>query len=111
MASSTISLTVSHRGVTHSLSLLPDSTLAALHASLEELTGVPPSLQKLLYKGKKITGDDDASIQQAGLKNGLKIQMLGSTIQEIGGLKAEENQQQKKNRILRDRALKAPMKV
>lgn len=92
------------------LSLLPNSTLASLYAQLEELTGVPPSLQKLLYRGKK-AAEDTAVITEAGIRNGLKIQMLGSTQQEIGGLHAVESEQQRINRVLRERALKAPAKV
>lgn len=110
MSSQPISFIVTLRGTQHPLSLLPDSTLASLYAQLEELTSVPPSLQKLLYKGKKTLGDD-ATIAQAGIKDGLKVQMLGSTPQEIGGLKATEDEQQRRNRILRERALKAPTKV
>jgi hypothetical protein len=110
MSSQLISFTVTHRGTAHPLALLPDSTLSHVYARLEELTGVPPSLQKLLYKGKKTLGDD-ATIQQAGIINGLKVQMLGSTLQEMDGLKAVEDEQQKRNRIMRERALKAPAKV
>jgi hypothetical protein len=77
---------------------------------LEELTGVPPPLQKLLYKGKKPLGGD-ATIAQAGIKDALKMQMLGSTPAEIGGLQAAENEQQRRNRIMRERALKPPVKV
>jgi hypothetical protein len=77
---------------------------------LEELTGIPPSLQKLLYKGKKSLQDDTA-IAAAGIKDGLKLQMLGSTPQEIGGLKSAEDEQQRINRIMRERAMKAPVKV
>jgi hypothetical protein len=110
MSTQPISFIVTHRGTQYSLSCLPDSTLALLHTQLEELTSVPPSLQKLLYKGKKTLGYD-ATIAQAGIKEGLKVQMLGSTPQEIGGLKATEDEQQKRNHILRERALKAPTKV
>jgi hypothetical protein len=110
MSSPLISFAVTHRGTAYPLCFLPDSTLASLHVQLEELTGVPPSLQKLLYKGKKAFGDD-TTIAQAGIKEGLKVQMLGSTPQEIGGLKAAEDEQQKRNRLLRERAMKAPMKV
>lgn len=110
MSSSPISFTVTHRGTAHPLSVLPETTLAAFHTTLEELTGVPPALQKLLYKGKKNV-DDEATIGQAGIKNGLKVQMLGSTMQEISGFKKEENEQQRKNRILKERAMKAPTKV
>ena len=110
MTSESISFTVTHRGTAYPLTLLPDATLTSLNARLEELTGVPPSLQKLLYKGRKTLGDD-ASIQQSGIKSGSKVQMLGSTLDEIGGLKAVEDEQQKRNRIMRERATKAPTKV
>lgn len=106
-----IALTVTHRGTSYPLSLLPDSTLAALHDQLEDLTSVPPSLQKLLYKGKKPTHGLDATevtVTQAGLKDGLKVQMLGLTTQELGSLQAVEDGQRKRDRILRERALKTP---
>jgi len=112
--SSSISLTVSFRGTPHVLSLLPDSTLAALHSRLEELTEVPPHLQKLLYKGKKALGESDAgemTLVQAGLNDGTKVQMLGSTTKDLDGMKTVENENQRRERIMRERALKAPVKV
>ncbi|KAJ7280377.1 WLM-domain-containing protein [Mycena rebaudengoi] len=112
MADQPISLIVSHRGVQHRLSLLPESTLAALHATLEELTTVPPSLQKLLYKNStKGSHESDKTLREAGLKDGTKIQMVGSTLEELGGMQAKEAEQRKRDRILRERALKAPVKV
>ncbi|KAF8147765.1 WLM domain-containing protein [Mycena galopus ATCC 62051] len=108
----TISLTVAHRGVQHRLSVLPDSTLDDLHATLEELTTVPPSMQKLLYKNSpKGAHDELMTLRQAGLKDGTKIQMVGSTLQELDSLQAKEAEERKRNRILRERALKAPVKV
>ncbi|KAF8159365.1 WLM domain-containing protein [Crassisporium funariophilum] len=109
-----ISLTVTFRGKHHALLVLPDSTLAALHARLEELTEVPPLLQKLLYKGKKSTRDNDVhetTLVQAGLKDGTKVQMLGSTTHELDGLRAVENENTHRERIMRERALKAPVKL
>ncbi|KAF7969245.1 hypothetical protein HWV62_27892 [Athelia sp. TMB] len=103
-------MSMNHRGSVYPLSLLPSSTLASLYTQLEELTGVPPSLQKLLYRGKK-AAEDASVITEAGIRNGLKIQMLGSTQQEIGGLHAVESEQQRINRILRERALKPPVKL
>lgn len=107
-----MNLTVSHRGQTYTLSLLPDDTLAALQAKLEELTLTPPLLQKLLYKGKTNKNlDDQITLTQAGLKDGMKIQMLGTTSKELDGMKAVENEQHKRDRIMRERALKGPTKV
>lgn len=107
-----MNLTISHRGQSYSLSLLPDDTLAVLHARLEELTSTPPQLQKLLYKGKNSKAlDDQVTLTQAGLKDGMKIQMLGTTANELDGVKAVEDDQQKRDRIMKERALKGPTKV
>ena len=114
MASDSISFTVTFRGVPHALSIPPATTLAELHLQLEELTGVPPALQKLLYKNKKSPGNNDIeqmTVSDAGLKNGIKVQMLGSTTQDLDGLRAVENEHSRAERILRERALKAPVKV
>lgn len=109
----TISLSITYRGSIYPVSISPDSPLESLHAILEELTSVPSSLQKLLYKGKnsRASSDGEITVEHAGLKDGMKIQMLGTTTQELGSLKATEAQEQKRDRILRERALKAPTKV
>jgi hypothetical protein len=113
-----ISLAISHRGRTYQLSLLPTSTLSALQTQLEQLTSVPPGFQKLLYHGKKKSetiqqesGALSPTLLQAGLKDGMKVQMLGSTAQELEGLKAAEDGMKKRNRMLQERALKTPTKV
>ncbi|RDB15370.1 hypothetical protein Hypma_004666 [Hypsizygus marmoreus] len=114
MSSSTpITFTVAFRGTPHALSCLPDSTIAALQARLEELTDVPPSLQKLLLKGKNVVAQnrDETTLIQAGFKNGLKLQMLGSTSRELSSLQSVESEQRKRERILRERALKPQAKL
>lgn len=106
-----IEIIVSHRGRQYHLSLLPHDNIALLRARLEGLTSVPPSLQKLLFKGQKPNLQDIDTLAQAGLKSGIKVQMLGSTTEELGRTLAAENEHQRKERILRERALKAPVKV
>ncbi|XP_006461763.1 hypothetical protein AGABI2DRAFT_178790 [Agaricus bisporus var. bisporus H97] len=66
------------------LDLPLDKTLTDLQARLHEVTSVPPSNQKLLWKGKKAVGDETALIPliQAGFKDGVRVQMLGSTEQQ-----------------------------
>ncbi|KDQ61471.1 hypothetical protein JAAARDRAFT_511389 [Jaapia argillacea MUCL 33604] len=109
-STSTISLTVTHRGTSYQLHLLPDTTLAILHARLEELTSVPPEHQKLLYKGKK-SGTEDSLLEKLGLKDGMKVQMLGSTAEEVGGMRAVEDERMRRERIMRERASKPQFKV
>ncbi|KAG6902553.1 hypothetical protein C0995_014942 [Termitomyces sp. Mi166 len=115
-SSSPLSFTVSYRGTPHALSLLSESTLSSLQARLEGLTQVPASLQKLLHKGKNLLGTDpdawdQTTLAQAGFKNGLKIQMMGSTSQELTSMQSTEDEQRKRERILRERALKPQVKL
>ncbi|KAG6816052.1 hypothetical protein H0H87_008968 [Tephrocybe sp. NHM501043] len=117
MSSSTpISFSVSYRGTIHTLSLLPESTLSVLQARLEELTRVPTSVQKLLHRGKNLLGSDSShrdqtTLSQAGFRNGLKIQMMGLTSQELASMQSTENEQRKRERILKERALKPQAKL
>jgi hypothetical protein len=105
-----ITFSVAYRGTTHPLSFSPSTTLAHLHAHLEQLTSVPQPMQKLLYKGKK-AGNNDTTLAQAGFRNGMKIQMLGSTAAQVGALKAVEDERSKRERIMQERLLKPQAKV
>jgi hypothetical protein len=113
-SSSTSRISISYRGTTYPLSLPADSTLLDLQHELETLTSVHPPQQKLLYKGKTTVAKDDpqtVTLAQAGLRDGVKVQMLGVTSQELSSLKAAEEQHHKRERVLHERALKKPVKV
>ena len=102
---------VSHRGNIHPLSLLPDETLAVLQTRLEELTSVPPPQQKLLYKGKKPSHGESTTLQDAGFKDAMKVQLLGATAEELGGMRKAEDEQRRRENIMRERAVKGTVKV
>ncbi|KAJ3508150.1 hypothetical protein NMY22_g16707 [Coprinellus aureogranulatus] len=107
-----IDFSVSYRGTTHRLSLEPDTPLSELEARLQSLTGVPSGLQKLIFKGKKAQQQGEhVTIAELGIKNGVKIQMLGTTNQELDGLKNVESEQQRRARIMRERAMKPQYKA
>jgi len=55
---------------------------------------------KATLQGQKGIGDD-TTIVQAGIKEGLKVQMLGSTPQEIGGLKLRKTSNEEESPIAR----------
>lgn len=105
-----VSLTISYRGTSYPISLTVHDTLDTLQRQLQELTSIPPFHQKLLYKGRQNV-PASASLEEAGLRNGMKVQMLGSTSQELGGLKAAEDEERRRNEAMRQRALKGPTKV
>ncbi|KZV81729.1 WLM-domain-containing protein [Exidia glandulosa HHB12029] len=111
--SSSLKLTVTHRGKPYELSFDSSATLADLQAHIAELTDVPVEFQKLLYgkgKGKKKAGDDE-TLADAGLHDGVKIMLLGSTRGEMDGLKATENEKHKREAILAARARTPTTKV
>lgn len=116
MSHEDIKLNITFRGTSHTISVPNDAPVSAIHARLEALTSVPSSLQKLIYKGKKIQPRQDDSepeptIAEAGLRDGIKVQMLGSTAEELKQLNAADSAHQKKERILRERALKPQVKL
>jgi hypothetical protein len=110
MAEGLIVLHVTHRSNPYEVALSPEATLADLQAQLENLTGVPPHMQKLLYKGRKAVSTGD-SIQSAGLSNGLKVTLLGNPEKAIEGLLEEEKEQKRREEIVKARAAKARPQV
>lgn len=111
LAENSLNFSVSYRGQTHNLNLPADTPVLTLQVQLNDLTGVPPTLQKLIYKGKKAQKGEDATIADVGIKNGAKVQLLGTTTQELDGLKSAESEQQRRERIMRERAMKPQYKV
>ncbi|KAH8833168.1 WLM-domain-containing protein [Flagelloscypha sp. PMI_526] len=109
--STTFNFSVSFKGTSYPLALTPDTTMKDLQLHLEELTQIPPHLQKLIYKGKKASAQDDLSIRDNGIKNGTKIQMIGTTPTTLSDINAATNEKEKRERIMRARALKAPVKL
>lgn len=71
---------------------------------LEELTSIPPSLQKLLYKSKKLRLPPDATLEEASLKFGVKVQLLRSTEWELGGMKKAVVKKRRREEILSQRS-------
>lgn len=106
-----IDITISHNGQSYALSLSADTTFSHLQAKLNELTLIPPANQKLLYKGRKPNVSGDAAISDAGIKSGTKVQLLGSTAQELGKLQQVESEYQRRERIMKERASKPQAKV
>lgn len=111
---SSIQIQLSHRGTSHSLTLSSGATLATLKSEISSLTNVPPTNQKLLYKGKKPAHSNDeenVTLEQAGFKDGFKVQMLGNTEEELGGMRKVEDEQKRRERIMAERMAKGTVKV
>jgi hypothetical protein len=101
-----ITLSVSFRGSQHTLSIPVDSTTQELAHELEGITSVPAHLQKLIYKGKKAT-QDETTLEDAGLKDGMKIQVLGPLAAELGDMQKAEAEKRRREDIMKAREAKA----
>lgn len=110
MDSRQITLNITHRSQTYSLSLEAGATLSDLQERLAELTSVPPHLQKLLYKGKK-SSHSDIALHDAGITNGMKITLLGNPEGTIEALREAQKQMKRKEDIVRARESAAKPKV
>ncbi|CAO1615792.1 unnamed protein product [Sympodiomycopsis kandeliae] len=88
-------LEISHRNTKSSLDLPAESSLLDLRQRIFELTSVPPANQKVLpkpAKGIKLT-DDTQSLEQAGLKDGISLMVLGATAAEVGQIQHQEQEE------------------
>jgi hypothetical protein len=96
-------ISVSHKGKNYTVRVELTDTVSSIQAQLEELTSVPIENQKLMFKGKKTPAKGDDSLESFGLKDGVKVQMLGPTAEDVKGLMAVEEQKRRTEQILRDR--------
>ena len=62
-----------------SLELPPTTTVGQLRQTLQQRTNVPPTMQKLMFKGQM--KDDTKTLAEVGVKDGAKLMMIGSTVQ------------------------------
>lgn len=94
---------VSHKGKNYAVQVDLTNTISSFQAQLEELTSVPVGNQKLLFKGKKTPASGNDTLETFGLKDGIKVQMLGTTAEEVSGLRAVEEEKKRKEQILKNR--------
>ena len=108
-----ITITITHRGSSYPITISPSSLLTDLQDRIDELTDVPVSHQKLIFKGKKAARQvpDDETVEAAGLKDGVKVMLVGGTRQEVGGMQREEDEARRRERIDRERRAKPQAKV
>ena len=79
---------VTHRKDVLQLSMPPTATVLQLHLKLEELTGIQPTMQKVMFKGG--LKDKTKTLQEVGIKNGVKMMLVGSKQDDVAKLKEAE---------------------
>lgn len=74
---------VSYQGNNLELTQLdPQSTIGQLKEHLQQRTGVPPSLQKLLHKGRRLV-EDAKTLSELGFNDKTKLMLMGSAPQQV----------------------------
>lgn len=64
----------------YDVSATAETTIADFKKQLQELLGVPDSMQKLMYKGLL---QDNQTFKAAGVTKGAKIMLVGSTLNDV----------------------------
>uniref|UniRef100_A0A8C4GVZ4 Ubiquitin family domain containing 1 n=2 Tax=Dicentrarchus labrax TaxID=13489 RepID=A0A8C4GVZ4_DICLA len=64
----------------YDLKIPVDNTGAKLKESIHSLTGLPPAMQKVMYKGLL---PEDKTLREIKITNGAKIMVVGSTINDV----------------------------
>ncbi|KAJ8323034.1 Ubiquitin domain-containing protein ubfd1 [Batrachochytrium dendrobatidis] len=75
-----ISIKVAFGKTSHVIPLTGSNLVKDLKLALSELTGIEPSMQKLLFKGVL---KDDQTIAEANIKDGSKVMMMASTAKDL----------------------------
>jgi len=76
-----VKFVVNYKKQNHDIEFGIDQTLSELRVHLANLTGVAAALQKLMYKG--LVKDDAKTLRELGIKDGVKLMLVGSTINEV----------------------------
>eukprot|EP00118_Oscarella_pearsei_P026708 m.310319 g.310319 ORF g.310319 m.310319 type:complete len:270 (+) comp50883_c0_seq1:88-897(+) len=76
-----VSLKVVYRKTTFQVTRSLGSTVGELKAHLQDLTGVPSGMMKLMYKGS--LNDDARLLKDVNLFNGAKMMVVGSTANDL----------------------------
>eukprot|EP01111_Echinosteliopsis_oligospora_P006047 TRINITY_DN2001_c2_g1_i1.p1 TRINITY_DN2001_c2_g1~~TRINITY_DN2001_c2_g1_i1.p1 ORF type:complete len:286 (+),score=112.30 TRINITY_DN2001_c2_g1_i1:67-924(+) len=76
-----IAFTVVFKKQTFPITYGAERTVGDLRIEIAKVTGIPAGLQKLMLKG--MLKNDSETLSAAGIKNGVKIMLIGSTIQDV----------------------------
>lgn len=76
-----LSVTVTHSSEKHDLLIMPqqgdgEPTVQDLAQAVEEVTGLPPPFQKLIFKGKSLK-EMETPLSALGIQNGCRVMLIG----------------------------------
>uniref|UniRef100_A0A023FRM2 Putative ubiquitin-specific protease n=1 Tax=Amblyomma cajennense TaxID=34607 RepID=A0A023FRM2_AMBCJ len=91
---SVVPLVVMYNKRRYDVKVALSAKMAALKEELQRLTGVPPAMQKLIYKGAP-KPDDAKSLLELNLSANAKLMLVGSTLDDVLNLEVPTPEQLK----------------
>jgi len=76
-----VKFTLNFKKQNHDVEFGFNQTLSELRQHIALVTGVAPGLQKLMFKG--MLKEDEKSLKELNFKNGCKLMLIGSTINDV----------------------------
>ncbi|KAK0154786.1 Ubiquitin domain-containing protein UBFD1 [Merluccius polli] len=76
----TVDLKIIWNKIKYDLKIPLDSTGAKLKEAIHSLTGLPPAMQKVMYKGLL---PEDKTLREIKITNGAKVMVVGSTMNDV----------------------------
>jgi hypothetical protein len=108
--SNMLELTISHGGQQYHISIAASATVAELQEVLSQETGVAPTSQKLVFKGKPLITPSNLAVSLAALNipNGSKLLLIGAKIATVSAFVKQAQDLQKRYEVSKSRPTVKP---
>jgi len=83
------------------------NSVRCMRRHIEELTGIPCKMQKIMHKG--LVKDDNATLQDVRISNNSKVMVVGSTLQDVEKVKTPSVQELTKEDTAESTTSKEPL--
>ena len=83
------------------------NSVGHMRKHIEELTGIPCKMQKIMYKG--LVKDDNATLSDVKINNNAKVMVVGSTPKDIEKVKTPTQAELKQEQAAEAAASKEPL--
>ncbi|GAB6020405.1 Ubiquitin domain-containing protein ubfd1 [Chamberlinius hualienensis] len=83
-----------------------DDTVATLKQHIQTLTGVPPAMQKVMFKG---LAKEEKTLRELGVAKGTKLMVVGSTLTDVLQVNTPSNSTNKEEKSSSSSSTKEPL--
>jgi hypothetical protein len=77
------SVPLKHGREKHEVEVREGMTMGELRRAVYDKTRVPPARQRLMARRKLLRGDDDTTVEEAGLERNARLMLVGNAVQPL----------------------------